>query len=125
MLEDSPIISLLWMVISVVVVIGLAYWVTRYIARRGAFGAFGPMGTGEGLELLAQLPLGKDQRVVVTRAGERCFLLGVTAAEITLLAELTEEEAVLWRNRAETAKKRETPSFREALDTVLRQKGRR
>lgn len=125
MLTGSPFLSLLWMIVCVVVIIGLAYWVTRYVAGRGGLGAFGPLKAGEGLELLAQLPLGRDQRLVVVRVGERCLLLGVTAAGITLLTELTEEEAALWRNQSEGAKKRETPSFREALDTVLRQRGRR
>lgn len=125
MLTGSPFLSLLWMVVCVVAIIGLAYWVTKYVAGRGGLGAFGPLKAGEGLELLAQLPLGRDQRLAVVRAGERCLLLGVTAAGITLLAELTEEEAAQWRDRGDSAKKRETPSFREALDTVLRQRGRR
>lgn len=42
-----------------------------------------------------------------------------------MLAEFTAEEAALWQEQGGTAEKRETPSFREALDTVLRQKGRR
>ena len=125
MLEDNPAVSLLWMVVSVVVIIGLAYWFTRYVAGRGGMGAFAPLRAGEGLELLAQLPLGRDQRLVVAQAGERCFLLGVTASGISLLAEFTEEEAALWRDQSGAVKKRETPSFREALDTVLRQRGRR
>lgn len=125
MLRDNPLLSLLWMVVSVAIIIGLAYWFTRYVAGRGGFDAFGPLKAGEGLEILAQLPLGREQRLVVAQAGERCFLLGVTASEISLLAELTAEEAALWRERLKTEEKRETPSFREALNTVLRQKGRR
>lgn len=125
MLGDNPVFSLLWMVVSVVVIIGLAYWFTKYVAGRGGLGAFGPLRAGEGLELLAQLPLGREQRLVVVRAGERYFLLGATASEISVLAEFTAEEAALWRERAETQEKRETPSFREALNTVMRQKGRR
>ena len=125
MLTGSPLLSLAWMVVCVLVIAVLAYWVTKYVAGRGGLGAFGPLKMGEGLEILAQLPLGRDQRVVVARAGERFLLLGVTAAQITLLTELTEEEAALWRDQSGTAGKRETPSFREALNTVLRQKGRR
>lgn len=126
MLEDNPVGSLLWMVLSVAAIIGLAYWFTRYVAGRGGFGAFGPLKAGEGLELLAQLPLGREQKLVLARVGERYLLLGVTASAISLLAELTEQEAALWREGAEQpTEKRETPSFREALNTVLRQKGRR
>ena len=32
MLSGSPIFSLLWMIVSVVVIIALAYWFTRYVA---------------------------------------------------------------------------------------------
>lgn len=125
MLGENPIFSLAWMVLSVVVIIGLAYWFTKYVGRRGGLGAFGPLKAGGGLEVLAQLPLGRDQKVVVAQAGERYFLLGVTASEISLLAEFTAEEAACWREQAATADKTQTPSFRQALDTVLRQKGRR
>ena len=126
MLEDNTAASLLWMILSIAVIIGLAYWFTKYVAGRGGLGAFGPLKAGEGLELLAQLPLGRDQRLVLARAGERYFLLGVTASNISMLAEFTEEEAALWREQAGTTDKKETtPSFREALNTVLRQKGRR
>lgn len=122
---SSPFFSLLWMIVSVVVIIVLAYWFTKHVVGRGGLGAFGPMRAGEGLEILAQLPLGRDQRLIVAQAGERFFLLGVTASDISMLAEFTAEEAALWRERAGTVEKRETPSFRQALDTVLRQKGRR
>lgn len=122
---ESPIFSLLGMVLSAVVIIALAYWFTRYVAGRGGLGAFGPLKAGGGLEVLAQLPLGRDQKMIVAQAGERYFLLGVTASEISLLAEFTAEEAACWREQAKTAEQKETPSFRQALDTVLRQKGRR
>ena len=74
---------------------------------------------------MAQLPLGREQKLIVAQVGERFFLLGVTASEISMLAEFTAEEAAFWREWVETAEKRETPSFREALNTVLRQRGRR
>nr|WP_325186433.1 flagellar biosynthetic protein FliO [uncultured Oscillibacter sp.] len=125
MLGENPIFSLLGMILSVVVIIGLAYWFTRYVAGRGGLGAFGPLKAGGGLEVLAQLPLGRDQKVIVVQAGQRYFLLGVTASEVSLLAEFTAEETACWLEQAKTADQKETPSFRQALDTVLRQKGRR
>ena len=72
------------------------------------------------MEALDQLPLGRDQRVVLVRAGERFLLLGATPAGISLLAELTKEEAASWKREAE-----ERPGFQEALMTVLSQKKRR
>lgn len=120
MLRDNIAASFLWLIISVVLIIGMAYWVTRYVAGRGGFGVLGPLAAGR-LEILAQLTLGRDQRLVVARAGERCFLLGVAAGSITMLAEFTAEEAALWR---EQAGEKAAPAFREALNTILRQKGR-
>ena len=117
----DPIFSLLWMVVCVVVVSVLAYLVTKYVAGRG--GAFG-WKMGGGLEILAQLPLGREQKLLVARAGERYFLLGVTASRVSMLTEFTAEEAALWRERAEE-EPQENPGFRQALNTVLRQKGRR
>ena len=38
----------------------------------------------------------KDQALLVVRAGQRFLLLGSTAAGVTLLAELTEEEGKQW-----------------------------
>lgn len=125
MTGENPIFSLLWMIVSVVIIIGLAYWFTKYVAGRGGLGAFGPLKAGIGLEVLAQMPLGREQKLIVAQAGERCFLLGVTASEISMLAEFTAEEAALWRRSTETEDQSETPSFRQALNTVLRQKGRR
>ena len=125
MLEGNPIFSLLWMVVSVIVIIGLAYWFTKYVAGRGGLGVFGPLKAGGGLAILAQLPLGREQKLVVAQAGERYFLLGVTDSDITMLSEFTAEEAALWRRQAETEDQSGTPSFRQVLNTVLRQKGRR
>ena len=119
MLGDATLASFLWLIVCVVLVIGLAYWVTRYVAGRGGFG---PLSGGRQMEVLDQLPLGRDQRVVLARAGERYLLLGATPSGITLLAELTEEEAASWRTPQAAGEKM---SFQEAFTTMLKQKGRR
>ena len=116
---DPTLASLLWMLVCVVLIIGLAYWFTRNGAGRGTFGGFQ---AGRQMEVLDQLPLGRDQRMVLARAGGRFLLLGVTpSGGITLLAELTEEEAASWRK--EPAEDR--PGFKEAFFTVLKQRERR
>ena len=124
-MPDGSLLSVLWLLICVVAVSGLAYWFTKYVAGRGGLGVFGPLKAGGGLAILAQLPLGREQKLVVAQAGERYFLLGVTGSDITMLAEFTAEEAALWRRQAETEDQSGTPSFRQVLNTVLRQKGRR
>ena len=120
MLEgDATLASFLWMLVCVVLIIGLAYWFTRYVAGRGALGAFSG---GRRMEVLDRLPLGRDQSVILARVGERYLLLGAGTAGVTLLAELTAEEAASWR-AAETAEER--PGFKDAFLTILKQKGRR
>ena len=77
------------------------------------------------MELLDQLALGREQRVVLARVGERYFLLGVTNNEISPLAEFTAEEAEAWRREQTEDPSPTPPSFREALRTTLRNRGRR
>ena len=116
---DTTLASLLWLIICVILIIGLAYWVTRYVAGRGVFGG---LAGGRGLAILDQMILGRDQRVLLTQVGERYLLLGATPGGITLLAELTAEEAAAWRGSPEGG---DRPSFQEAFFTMLKQKGRR
>lgn len=83
-------LPLLWAVICVVVVLGMAWWATRCMAGRGLPG--GLMGVGRAgrgqIRVLEQQALGRDQRLVAVQVGEQCFLLGVTQGQITLLSEI-------------------------------------
>ena len=121
MLEDSVWPSLLWTLLCVAAITGAAYWFTRRAAGKGWLSGFGG-GSGR-IRLLDQLPLGREQRLVLAQAGERFFLLGVTANGITSLAEFTAEEAALWKETCETDAP--PPSFREALQITLKNRGRR
>lgn len=110
--------SLLWVLVCVAVIIVLAYLFTRYVAGRGGLtGASG--GTGR-FKVLARLSLGREQSLALVRAGERYFLLGVTASGVQLLAELTAEEAQ--SICAPPPDQPQPPSFRESLRTVLQQR---
>ena len=120
MLEgDATLASFLWLVICVVLIVGLAYWFTRYVAGRGALGAFQG---GRRMEVLDRLPLGRDQNVILARVGERYLLLGTGTAGVTLLAELTAEEAASWRQPQEAG---DRPGFQETFLTIMKQKKRR
>ena len=116
---DTTLASLLWLIICVVLIVGLAYWFTRYVAGRGMLGG---LSGGRRLEILDQLSLGRDQRILLARAGERYLLLGATPSGISLLAELTAEEAAAWQKPPEEG---ERPSFPEAFFTIMKQKERR
>ena len=117
---DANLASFLWMLVCVVLIIGLAFWFTRFVAGRGALGAFSG---GRRMEILDRMPLGRDQSVVLARVGERYLLLGAGTAGVTLLAELTGEEAAAWKP-PETAEG-EKPGFKEAFLTMMKQKERR
>lgn len=113
------ILSLLWLLICVLAIVVLAYLFTKYVAgRNGGF-----LGGGSGnarFKALARLPLGRDQSLVLIQAGERFLLLGAAPSGVTLVAELTPEEAkALYQPPSDQPP---PPSFTEALRTVLKQK---
>ena len=114
----SSLFSLIWMLVCVLAVVVLAYLFTRYVAGRG--GTLGVSGGSERFQALARLPLGREQSAVLVKAGEKYLLLGVTAAQITVLKELTAEEAesVYVPPCGQPA----PPSFGEALRSLLKQK---
>ncbi len=95
-MEREDIAALLWLLVSVIVILGLAYWVTKHLAGGNMFGNLGAASVQCKLELLARLPLGKGQSLLVVRTGSRCFLLGVAQSSISLLAEFTQEDLETW-----------------------------
>ncbi len=112
--------SLIWLLICVLVVVVLAYLFTRYVAGRGG-GMAGLSGASERFKVLSRLSLGREQGVMLVKAGEKFLLLGVTPAGITLLKELTQEEADAICPPPDPDLP-PPPSFGEALRTVLKQK---
>lgn len=113
------ILSLVWLLVCVVVIVVLAYLFTRYVGGRGGVMP-GLSGGTERFRVLARVSLGREQSAALVRAGERYFLLGVAPSGISLVAELTEQEAeaICPPPAGQTA----PPSFTEALRTVLKQK---
>ena len=112
--------SLLWMLVCVVAIILLAYLFTKYIAGRGG-GRLGLSGSSDRFRVLARLSLGREQSVALVKAGERYLLLGVVPSGVTLLKELTQEEADAICPPPDPDQP-VPPSFGEALRTVLKQK---
>ncbi len=113
------ILSLMWLLVCVVVIIVLAYLFTKYAVGRG--GSFlGVAGGTDRFKVIARLSLGREQSVVLVQAGERHLLLGVAPSGVSLIAELTQEEAQALS--APPSDQPVPPSFAEALRTVLKQK---
>lgn len=116
----DSLLSLMWMLLCVVVIIVLAYLFTKYVAGRRGFGGLGASGGTGRFKALARLPLGREQSAVLVQAGERYLLLGVAPSGVTMLAELTQEEAQALY--APPPDQPAPPSFGEALRAVLKQK---
>ena len=122
----SEILSVLWVLVCTVAVLALCYYVTRRLTSLPALSRYAGGIPREGrLEVLARVPLGKDQSLVVAAVGKRCFLLGCAAGSISLLTELTEEEAAAWTARREEKNSTEQRSFRDAMSELLKQKAQR
>ena len=114
--------SLLGVLAVIVLILYLAYFATRWIGTRSAPGGAGALrvsGAGD-LRILGQLGVGRNERLVLVRLGERCYLLGVTEHQITLLRELDGEEAAPWLAQSEGAPT--APGFLEVLSETLRGK---
>jgi flagellar biogenesis protein FliO len=119
---DKELLSLLWVVVCVVLVIGLAYWFTKHVVGKGGLHGLGGGQKNNAIQVIARTAVGKDQQLLLVQAGERYFLLGATAAGISLVAEFTEEEAKQWAEPPHQENGGQPPSFTEALQTVIKQK---
>ena len=120
---DGNFWSLLGILAVVVLILYLAYVSTKWIGTHGAPGGMGTLrgnGGAERFRILAQLGVGRNERLVLVRLDERCYLLGVTEHQITLLRELDGEEAERWLTQS--GRGSEASGFAEALRRNMRKK---
>lgn len=126
MLTDSIWASLGGMLLVVVLVMAAAVWFTRWIAKNPGFQRrYGQTARQEQLRVLSQTRLGKDQFLAVAQAGQRFLLLGVTPQSISLLAEISREEAAPWLPETNDGEKEEHPTFQQAFVSILQQRKKR
>lgn len=83
----SNVISLVSVLIVTILILYLSYVFTRLLGK----GMVIKRG-GSCMQQLDRLPLGQDKAVSVVRAGNHYYLIGITSSQITLLAELQEED---------------------------------
>ncbi len=112
-------LTLLGMLAAVAAVLLLAYFATRWIAKRGIGGIPGA-GTGADFCVLRQIVVGRSEKLLLVRLKERCLLLGVTAGGISVLRELPPEEASCWTQPRQGPEA--PPSFLEILKQNLKKK---
>lgn len=78
------------MLLALGVVIGLIFLVAWLF--RGTVGRRMSLGSKGLLQMVNSVPMGDRRFISVLRVGERYYLVGITSAEINLLAELDPEE---------------------------------
>ena len=116
---DKELFSLLWVIVCVVLVIGLAYWFTKHVVGKGGFRFLGGNQQTDAIRVVSRTAVGKDQQLLLVESG------GATTAGISLVAEFTAEEAQKWDKPAPPQNGEQPPSFTEALQTVIKQRIKR
>ena len=116
---SKNLLTLLGALAVVAVVLGLAYAFTRFIAGSGP--ARHRAGGGNSMRVLERLSLGRDQHLAVVMLGKRYFLIGITAAGISLVAELSEEEWLSGQRETKVVDV-SAPGLQDAFRNVLRQR---
>ncbi len=82
-------ISILSPLLGVALVIALAYYGTRWLAKQYAGGS-----VSKYMRVLERMPLGTDKSMALVRVGSKILLLSVSAKDVDVLASLEESELV-------------------------------
>ena len=122
MLQGNPFVSLLGMLVLIAAILFLAWWATKQIAQRPGLRGFGGRLPNGDMSVLAQIPLGREQRLVVVECAARYFLLGVTEHNISMLSELDEESVQQWKQEQDESS---APVSMQSFSTLLQNKMRR
>ncbi|MCI8914289.1 hypothetical protein D1646_14795 [Pseudoflavonifractor sp. 60] len=117
----QQILSVFGLLAVVLLVLAGAWIFTRWAGQNLGGGLAGALRGGSRIEVLDRAVLGRDQALLVVRAGERYLLLGSAPSGLSLLAELTAEEGESWRPPAAPLNRQQFPDFR-ALMQRLREK---
>ena len=117
--------ELMGILLTVIAILILAYVCTRYMTKL-KLGKFGRAAAGAHMHILDQLVIGQDSRLLLVQAGPRYLLLAASGSAVSLLAELSEEDASLWlsdpQDQATTSSGDGNPSFRDSLIETLKQR---
>lgn len=76
--------------IVIIAVLFAAWWFTKKIASHGSFSP-----QSRYMKIIDRIPLSQDRFIVLVQTGEKVYMAGVTASQITLLAELDQEPEAL------------------------------
>lgn len=114
-MEAKEILSMVGTLVLMLLVFVAAYYVSKFVAKK-----YSPKASAsKNLEIIENLNVGKDKSIMVVKAAERLFLVGVTGHEFTLLSELDPSEFPI-THVANT----QTNDFRSTLRDVITRGGR-
>ena len=118
----SQILSVLGLLAVILLVMAGAYWFTRWAGQSMGGGLF--ITRGGRFQVLDRASIGRDQALLVVKAGQRYLLLGSTPAGLTLLTELTREEGESWEPSAppEGPEQKRPPDFRALMQRLKEKK---
>lgn len=85
----QEILSIIGSLFIFILVLTFAWGFSRLLGR-----GYGKTAHGKKIKIQEQIPLGRDQRLVLVNVKGREFLLGVSSAEIHLLAEMEPDTEV-------------------------------
>ncbi len=116
-------LSVFGMLAVVLLVMAGAYAFTRW-AGKNLGGSFA-LRNGGRIQVLDRAVLGRDQTMLVVRAGERYLLLGSTPSGLNLLVELTKDEGERWNSPPAPggAEAKKTLDFPDLLRRLREKKG--
>jgi len=83
----STIYGILYFLFMSAVILGAAYYVTKYLARKGLNPA-----NNKNLKIIETVPLGIDKSILLVKVGEQYLLLGSTQKNISLLTVIEQEK---------------------------------
>lgn len=85
--SSSTIYGILYFIFMSAVILGAAYFVTKYIARKG-FKVSG----NKNLKIVETVSLGIDKNLLLVKVGEQYLLLGSTQKNISMLTTIDKEK---------------------------------
>lgn len=103
-------------VLTVVVVLVMAWWFTRLLGRQ--WGQFSGSGN---IRLAGQLQVGRDRSILLLKVGEEHFLVGVSPAGVQLLSKV---EGDFEAGASPETSAQAVPSFQELLKKHLGRGGK-
>ena len=121
-MDWSQVLSVLGLLAVVLLVLAGAYLFTRWTGLNLGGGFLAARGSQ--LQVVDRVSTGRDQAVLVIKAGQRCLLLGSSPAGLTLVAVLTHEEGENWSppTPQEGPEQKRVPDFRALMQRLKEKK---